>query len=81
MEGSVLTESLVSCVLLAKQDEEIASTLISDYLPFIKSEINKTIYQKMSDDYVSIGMMAFYEAITKYDQSTGNFFIVNLITH
>ena len=66
---------LISRVGLPKTDKNAADLLISDYLPFIKSETAKFIKRApdKSDDELSIAMFAFYEAIHNYSKLRGSF--------
>ncbi len=60
----------------ALQDENEANRLIEEFLPFIKSRVRRFIYgydEIRFDDYQSIAMLAFYEAIKSYDQNRGHF--------
>ncbi len=56
---------IISRVYKAKEDSHAADELISDYMPFIKSETAKFLNRppEQSDDELSIAMFAFYEAI------------------
>lgn len=68
--------SIVGRVQAAKSDMEEADGLISDYMPFIKSEIakvRKRSYDIDQSDELSIGMIAFHEAINGYNEKRGNF--------
>lgn len=62
-------------VMYAKDDVRAADDLIRDYLPFIKAEVSRFLnrFAGESDDEVSIGMMAFHEAIMSYSSSRGSF--------
>lgn len=69
-------ESLEERVEKAKRDQEELNNLIEVYKPFIAS----TLYKKFGrfleygyDDELSVGMMAFHEAIEAYDKSKGKF--------
>lgn len=57
-------------------DEEDKNNLIQEYIPFInKVLVNQlgSYIQVENDDYFSIGLIAFNEAIEKYDEERGNF--------
>lgn len=58
-----------------KNDEIIVNQLIADYTPFIIKTISDTkkAYVTMETDEFSIGMSAFYEAMTRYDRDKGPF--------
>lgn len=62
-------------VIEAKTSMKIADSLISEYLPFIKSEASKVSKRHItdSDDELSIGMIGFHEAIKSYEVEKGNF--------
>lgn len=67
---------IVSMVYEAKENRNAADAFIGRYMGFIKSETAKFIHripQEGVDDELSIAMMAFYEAISGYDRSRGNF--------
>lgn len=57
-------------------DQAERNSLIQDYIPFIirvvSNQLNRYIETENSDEF-SIGMIAFNEAIDKYDFSKGNF--------
>lgn len=68
--------SIVGRVQAAKSNMEEADDLISDYMPFIKSEIakvRKRSYDIDQSDELSVGMIAFHEAINGYSEKRGNF--------
>lgn len=54
---------------------EDVNALILEYIPFIKSAIYKTTGNHITDesDEMSIGLLAFNEAIEKFDSSKGSF--------
>lgn len=57
-------------------NNEAASRLVSQYLPFIKSETAKYIKrvpQEGRDDELSIAMFAFHEAVLSYEKTRGSF--------
>ncbi|MBQ6251555.1 sigma-70 family RNA polymerase sigma factor [Ruminococcus sp.] len=66
---------IISRVYEAKTDSHAADQLISDYMPFIKSETARFINRPpdKSDDELSIAMFAFYEAIHNYSRLRGSF--------
>ncbi len=66
---------LVTLVYDAKADGEVADELIGRYLPFIRAEASRVTgrFCTEQDDAVSISMIAFYEAVQKYEVSRGNF--------
>lgn len=68
--------SIVQRVYSAKGDMEAADALISDYLPFIKSQVTKIMKRPLNasqDDELSIAMIAFHEAINGYSKTRGSF--------
>lgn len=69
------THEIAVRVALAKNDKSESDALISDYMPFIKSETAKFINRspEQSDDELSIAMFAFYEAIRNYSKLRGSF--------
>ena len=66
---------IISRVYKAKTDSHAADELISDYMPFIKSETAKFLNRPpdQSDDELSIAMFAFYESIRNYSKLRGSF--------
>ncbi len=69
-------ESLEDRVVRAKNDTDELNMLIKDYKPFIASIIKQKTGKYMTygiDDELSIGMMAFKEAIDSYQKSKGKF--------
>lgn len=67
---------IVEKIEKAKTDIVEADNFIREYMPFIKSEVASFINrapQEGVDDELSIGMIAFHEAIEKYDIEKGNF--------
>lgn len=62
-------------VLLAQKDDNIRNDIIKDYKKYISSCASKTVgkYITDQDDEMSIAMIAFNEAITKYDSKKGPF--------
>ncbi|WP_069649837.1 RNA polymerase sigma-I factor [Caloranaerobacter ferrireducens] len=69
-------KSLEDRVEKAKEDAEELNNLIKEYKPFIASTIQKKTGKFLKygyDDELTIGMMAFKEAIESYDRSKGKF--------
>lgn len=69
-------DSLEKIVLTAKQDKQAAEKLILQFKPFIASVIQKRIGKYLEfgvDDELSIGLIAFNEAIHSYNQNKGKF--------
>lgn len=66
---------IVKEVKKASKDMELADTMIRKYMPFIKKEVAHFINGPALDniDEVSIGMIAFHEAIKTYNSSRGSF--------
>jgi len=62
-------------VLSAQNDNAIENELIKEYKNFIASCARKTAgkYITDQDDEVSIAMLAFHEALSKYDSEKGSF--------
>lgn len=57
-------------------DEHDKNNLIKEYIPFIKKVLSNQLgsyVQVENDDSFSVGLMAFDEAIEKYDENRGNF--------
>jgi len=70
------SESLEKLVLKAKSDKETSEKLIAQFKPFIASVIQKKIGKYLEygvDDELSIGLIAFNEAIQNYDYKKGKF--------
>lgn len=68
--------SLDERVEKAKKDQEELNKLIEDYKPFIASVLHKKtgkFFEYGYDDELTVGMMAFKEAIEAYDKSKGKF--------
>lgn len=78
-----LTNSILQCQL---GNQEMRNDLIKQYLPFIikttSSHLNRYIEVENNDE-LTIAMIAFDEAITKYDIDKGGFisFAENVIRH
>ncbi len=71
--GSTPLEDLV---FKAKNNKQIAEKLIEQFKPFIASVIQKRIGKYLEygvDDELSIGLIAFNEAIQSYDHNKGKF--------
>jgi RNA polymerase sigma factor len=69
-------KSLEDRVIKAKKDEDELNRLIEEYKPFIASTVQKKTGRFLRygyDDELSIGMLAFKEAIDCYDKSKGKF--------
>jgi len=69
-------QSLNERVISIKEDIEEINSLIEEYKPFIASVVEKHVNRYVEygiDDELSIGLMAFHEAIEKYDIDKGNF--------
>lgn len=67
---------LIRQVYDAKADMALADALISNYMPFIRSETSKFLNGKPahdSEDALSIAMIAFHEAIQGYSKLRGAF--------
>lgn len=67
---------IVAKVYAAKEDNTAADELLSQYLPFIKSETAKFIKRPARegyDDELSIAMFAFHEATVAYQKGKGAF--------
>ena len=71
-----MSEILLKRVQDAKEDIDVADELIRDYMPFIRSECAKFAQKELhygKDDELSIGMLAFHEAIRSYSRLKGAF--------
>ncbi len=66
---------VVRAVYAAKSDIQKADELIRAYLPFIRSEVSRflTRYCTDQDDELSIGLIAFHEAILGFSKERGAF--------
>lgn len=63
-------------VIYIKENKEEADKLIKEYRPFIATVVQSHVGRYVEygiDDELSIGLMAFHEAIEKYDIAKGNF--------
>ena len=68
--------SLEERIIKSKNDNEKINKLISQFKPFIASVIQKKLGRYLEygvDDELSIGLMAFNEAINSYDKNKGRF--------
>ena len=78
MEESLeLAVSLDDRVLKAKQSENELEDLLKEYMPFINAQVTRyssPANQDKHDELQSIAMMAFCEAIKKYEADKGHFF-------
>jgi DNA-directed RNA polymerase specialized sigma subunit len=60
----------------ARHNKQILNDLLVEYTPFIKSCINKQIFDCQSvDDATTIAMLTFTRCVNTYDKNKGNFFI------
>jgi len=69
-------QSLNERVMNIKHDTEEINRLIEEYKPFIASTVEQHLARYVEygiDDELSIALMAFHEAIEKYDIKKGNF--------
>ncbi len=67
---------IVAQVCAAKEDNCAADRLVSQYMPFIKSETARFIRRiplEGQDDELSIAMFAFHEAVLAYNKAKGAF--------
>lgn len=67
---------IIQRVYDAKSDIHAADSLITDYLPFIKAQVSGVMKRSVDvtkEDELSIGMIAFHEAINGYSKTRGNF--------
>lgn len=67
---------IVQRVYDAKGNMHAADALISDYMPFIKAQVSGVMKRSVDvtqEDELSIGMIAFHEAINGYSKTRGNF--------
>ena len=75
---------LTARVLDAQKDSAAFDALVSDYAPFIRAEVSKAarkygdnptrgVYRE--DEWSSVGLMAFYEAVRGYNPSRGPFIL------
>jgi len=76
-------QSLNERVINIKQNTEEINRLIEGYKPFIASTVEQHLNRYVEygiDDELSIALMAFHEAIEKYDMKKGNFLSFAKIT-
>lgn len=69
-------KSLEDRVEKAKKDSKELNNIIDEYKPFIASTVNDKLGRYVEygrDDELSIGMLAFKEAIESYDRNKGKF--------
>jgi len=70
------TKTLEDLVIRAKDSRETSEKLISQFKPFIASVIQKRLGKYLEygvDDELSVGLIAFNEAIHSYDINKGKF--------
>jgi RNA polymerase sigma factor len=70
------TQTLEERILEARGDREKANTLITQFKPFIASVIQKRLSKFVEygfDEELSVGLLAFNEAISTYDAKKGKF--------
>lgn len=68
-------EALTKRLICAKEDKEELNRLISEYMPFIKSEVSKTrVFGMEYDDRLSIAMLVFMNCVRQYNETKGGFF-------
>ncbi|MGE8206677.1 RNA polymerase sigma-I factor [Heyndrickxia sp. NPDC080065] len=60
-------------ILAQNGDENILNQLLQDYQPFVKKTVSSVCKQYISDsdDEFSIGLIAFHDAILKFDKNKG----------
>lgn len=70
-----INHDIVNQVYQAQEDLDAADDLIRAYLPYIKSQVSKYTLKFVDDtsDELSIGLMAFHEAINSYSKLKGAF--------
>ena len=67
-------EDLLLRIERAKNDEAELERLVSDYIPFIKSETGKFSAASLEyDDKLSLGMLVFVNCVKQYDRQRGAF--------
>lgn len=70
------SETINERVVRIRFSKDEKNEFIQDYKPFIASTVEKCVGRYViygQDDELSIGLMAFEEAINHYDESKGNF--------
>ncbi len=61
-------------VVAARDDSRAQERIIGEYLPFIKKQVSKMRHRDVEyDDLLSIGMLAFTQALRQYDGERGAF--------
>lgn len=64
-------------VHIARSNREEMDRLISEYLPFIKKQVQSFIYKSIDnqeyDDMLSIGMFAFVNSVRQFEPERGSF--------
>ena len=75
----VRTESdVVRAVYAAKTDTAAADAFVQQYMPFVRSEtvkFTRAAVEAGHEDELSIALLAFYEAILRYERGRGAFFV------
>lgn len=67
-------DELIRRLTLARTDNGELNRLISDYMPFIKSETSKTpVFGLGYDDRLSVAMLVFMGCARNYDETRGAF--------
>jgi RNA polymerase sigma factor len=69
-------DQLSMAIEASKTNDKALNELIEAYKPFIASELSKRLNRHVnpdSDEMMSIGMLAFVEAVRAYDLSKGSF--------
>ncbi|HNZ62930.1 MAG TPA: sigma-70 family RNA polymerase sigma factor [Bacillota bacterium] len=68
-------QDIAERVCAARQDDELAEELISQYLPFIRAEAARYLGRICTeqDDELSIAMIAFHDAMKSYQRERGAF--------
>lgn len=71
-----MSAEILQRIRRAKQSDEELDNFIRDYIPFICSCANKITgrYLSQEDDEFSVALIAFSEAVKKYNFTKGNFF-------
>lgn len=63
-------------VIVAQEDKDVLAELLKEYQPFIRKVVFDTCNRYVEwgrDEELSIGLMAFEEAINRFDHNKGNF--------
>ncbi|NBG87507.1 sigma-70 family RNA polymerase sigma factor [Isachenkonia alkalipeptolytica] len=73
MEPNKGLETLI--VEIQQGDSELRNRVLQEYHPFIKSVLSKVLNEYIGEDheYFSTGMLAFNEAMDRYDRNKGKF--------